>query len=535
MFNKTDIERKFFEEKNFNRLMKYLFDYFQDSYKYRVGKDEEELCVMMMNTVYSHEEPGAGETRISFLKRINKICMSRMITMISSKLDELMNTKDDVRDDILIERGDEVQSNALNFPRAQMNHKGSMNGDVGNHYDMLMKERSGETKEEVLMRPKFEKEMEESNEDVFKAFEETQRKFEEDRKNYEMTQKIVSKNGGTEMIIKDADDIPSGPTAANIDNDGDKLIMDNNELISKKDLEENKLIIPQPPQFKKVIQDIYDTKTKNYNMVVDSRDRNHDLYPNPNNYQIEIDNELRDILAIELISAELPAVQYNINENNNLLYFNEGGDTLIASVEVGQYDDVNVLAAAITTALNSADDSSGDYSVSVSSLTRKFTLTKGSGTFNLEFLGDNETFVHDQTRSVYKEKNLGPVIGFSRRDLSGQLSYTGDNQYNINGETYILMYIKELENMESVSGNKTIHDSFTKINIGDKSSNNIKFYTQLNEYISRVTFTPPLMKLSQMIIKFYNYDGSYYDFGGREHSLFFKIETFNQPKEYFQG
>ena len=534
MFNKTDIERKFFEEKNFNRLMKYLFDYFQDKYKYRVGKDEEELCVMMMNTVYSHENPGDRETRVEFLKRINKVCMSRMITMISKKLDELMNTPDMVKDDILIERGNEVQSNALNFPRAEMNHKGSMNGDVGQHYSMLIKERDDETKEEVLMRPKFEKDMEKSNEDVFKAFEETQKKFEEDRKNYEMTQKVISKNGGAELIIKDFDEAEA-PKASNIDDSDGNLISDNNELISKKDLEENKLIIPQPPQFKKVIQDIYDTRTKIYNMVVDSRDRNHDLFPNPNNYHIEIDNELRDILAIELISAELPAVQYNINENNNLLYFNEGGDSMIAEIAIGQYDDINVLSTAIQTALNSTIGSSGDYSVSVSSLTRKFTLSKGSGTFNLEFLGDNETFVHDQTRTVYKEKNIGPVIGFSRRDLTGLLSYTGDNQYNINGETYILMYIKELENMESVSGNKTIHDSFTKINIGDKSSNNIKFYTQLNEYISRVTFTPPLMKLSQMIIKFYNYDGSYYDFGGREHSLFFKIETFNQPKEYFQG
>ena len=62
-----------------------------------------------------------------------------------------------------------------------------------------------------------------------------------------------------------------------------------------------------------------------------------------------------------------------------------------------------------------------------------------------------------------------------------------------------------------------------------------KFYKQLDEYISRITFTPPLASIGQMIVKFLNYNGSLYDFGGREHSLYFKITTFNQPMKYFQG
>ena len=71
----------------------------------------------------------------------------------------------------------------------------------------------------------------------------------------------------------------------------------------------NSLLIQQPKQFKKVIQDLYDTNKKDYYILVDSRDRNHDLYLNPNNYQVEFDNVLRSVISIELISAELPAVQ----------------------------------------------------------------------------------------------------------------------------------------------------------------------------------------------------------------------------------
>lgn len=536
MFNKSEIKRKYFEDKNFQRLMYRIYDYFDKRYNYKVGKDEEELCLLVMQSTYSHNEPEGSETRVEFIKKLNRISISELMKIISAKLNEINNTPDLVRDEILIKDGDEAQNRALTFPKPSL--AGQKNNDVADNFEFINRQRESElTTPLPRIQPKFEMEMEQSNEDITKAFQEVQQKFEQEKKQYEQTKKIITDENGNEISVPKEIKPENEPMAAN-EMDGsniDKIINDENKIIKSEDFEKNQLIIPQPKQYANAIKDVYNTTTKDYYIVIDSRDRNHDLFPNPNSYQIEFDNVLRSVISIELVSAELPAVQYNINENNNMLYFNEGGDDLDVSIPIGQYDNIGDLATAIQDAMNSHPDSSMGYTVTYSTVTRKLTITKGSGTFNLLFEGDSETFVHNQTRSKYLDSSIGPVIGFSRLDLSGSLTYTGQNQYNLAGENYVLLYIKELENLESVSGNSTIHDTFTKINLDANTSNNVKFYKQLDEYISRVSFTPPLASLGQMIIKFYNYNGSFYDFGGREHSLYFKITTFNQPTEYFQG
>lgn len=531
MFKKEEISKKFFEEKNFKRLMFRIFDHYKKFYDYEVGYEEEELCKLIMKSVYLHNNPEQNELKLDFIKRLNRICINELNRIITSKMNEINSTTDIVRNEIMAPEGNVIQEKVANFPKPMV--AGIKNKDVPNNFEKISKERNEDLNSMVPNTvPKFELQMEESNSDILKAFEETQKKFEEDRKKYEESQKVISSEDGEELIINKKEP-HFEPLASNADGDQDKIITDDNTIIHKKDIK-NSLIIDQPTQYEKIMRETYDKFSKDYYIVIDSRDRNHDLYSNPNNYQVEFDNVLRSVISIELVSAELPVVQYNVNENNNILHFNEGGSTLTAEVTIGQYDTASSLRSALQTALNSATGSSGDYTVSVSTTTRKFTITKGSGTFGLEFVGDTETFVQGQTRTKYKTNSIGPVIGFARSDLSGSLTYTGTNQYNLSGENYVLLYIKELENLESVSGNATIHDNFTKINL-DATDNNIKFYNQLDEYISRVVFSPPLASIGQMIIKFYNYDGNFYDFGGREHSLYFKITTYNQPTEYFQG
>ena len=535
MFNKTDINRKYFEDKNFKRLMSRLYTYFSKSHDYKVGKDEEQLCELVMKSIYTHNNPSEDETRVTFIKRLNRLCYNELLQIVTNKvteLSEINTTQDLIRNvDISGDEGNVVQNSIANFPKPMM--AGQQNNDVTDHYDTITKERSTEIQQLKKEIPKFDIEMDKNNQDILKAYEETQKKYEEDRKMFDASQKVITTEDGDHIPTTKKE--PEFPLASNIDTDQDLLIQDNDaKIIDTKALAKNELLINQPKQFEEVINNIYGKTTKDYYIVIDSRDRNHDLFPNPNNYQVEFDNVLRSVISIELISAELPVVQYNINANNNILHFNEGGSTLVAEIVIGQYDAINDLRLAVQNALNAADGSSADYTVSISTITRKLTITKGSGTFGLEFVGDSEVFVEGQTRTKYIANSIGAVIGFSRSDLTGSLTYTGNNQYNLTGENYVLLYIKELENLESVSGNATIHDTFTKINL-DSSSNNIKFYKQLDEYISRVTFTPPLASIGQMIIKFYNYNGTLYDFGGREHSLHFKITVFNQPMNYFQG
>ena len=60
-------------------------------------------------------------------------------------------------------------------------------------------------------------------------------------------------------------------------------------------------------------------------------------------------------------------------------------------------------------------------------------------------------------------------------------------------------------------------------------------YYDDNQVISK-KFNPPLGKIDKMRIRFYNtqYSGSFYDFGGREHKLTFKVTHTAQSNKYYQ-
>ena len=53
--------------------------------------------------------------------------------------------------------------------------------------------------------------------------------------------------------------------------------------------------------------------------VVDSRQRNSSIYPNANNYNIQIPDRYRNVTSIELKAAMLPRTEYNINNSNKYI------------------------------------------------------------------------------------------------------------------------------------------------------------------------------------------------------------------------
>jgi hypothetical protein len=92
------------------------------------------------------------------------------------------------------------------------------------------------------------------------------------------------------------------------------------------------------------------TKTVNY--IIDSRDRNKQLYPSPSNYEVDLSEEYRDVKEIELLSVQLPKITYTINKNNDQfkLYF---GDTAASFPLIhGHFKEGCNLARAIETSIN---------------------------------------------------------------------------------------------------------------------------------------------------------------------------------------
>ena len=54
-------------------------------------------------------------------------------------------------------------------------------------------------------------------------------------------------------------------------------------------------------------------------LLVDSRDRNLEMYPNPNNYVIQVPR-YKDVLSVEIIGADIPHSGFNIDNSNNTIY-----------------------------------------------------------------------------------------------------------------------------------------------------------------------------------------------------------------------
>lgn len=288
-------------------------------------------------------------------------------------------------------------------------------------------------------------------------------------------------------------------------------------------------VAKEPKELQILVEDLKNKHkfTESRVISIDSRDRNTDSYPDPNMYQIDFGDTLKNVFSIELLSAIVPKSDYNINSNNNTIYFSEnGGSEITASIPEGNYT-ITELLTAIGSAMTSSSGLSWTYTATYDSKTNKITITTGNviRIFELYFIGGTEKYGESSTRSTYKLYSIGSTIGFTRTDLTGSYTYTGTNQYNLTGENYLML---KMENFGTMIGtetsNKSISGAFTKINL-NVSQNEFKYYNNGQEYISKLEFGSPIGKLSQMNIRFYNYDGSLYNFNGMEHSLFFRIKS----------
>jgi hypothetical protein len=501
------LQKIFLQETNFKLLMSVIFTHFIKNYNYQVGADEEELCRKVMHYHVNENKPQRGENHKSYIRRLNKICLSKIIEIIT---EQLTKQEEDVAE-------------IVEPPQQQLEKD----------YNNLVNERNpGINKPKNI--PNFTEPTTNDNSDIeqkFKAIASIRDK--EEQKNVPLSVPIPD-----DAVDGEKFQTPTNKNKSNtIDtNNVFQNVSDNFSNINEVNApiaSGEQLLIDKPKEFKELADNAYkfnNNYIKTYDLVIDSRDRNIDDYPNNYNYQIDFDYIYKDILSVELVSANIPKSQYLITSTNNTIYFKDNGSAeLTASIPIGNYT-TTTLATALETAMNTV--ATNTFTVSVdTTLTNKFTITIDVGTFELLFNGGSETYGLT-TRIKYKNNSIGPIIGFQQSDKSGANTYTGDYQYDFNGPTYVLLNITDLENLYGIHNN-SITNSFTKIPLDTNNSDTYKFYKSQNDYISKIEFSPPIAKLTQFNIKFLNYNGTFYDFGGLEHTLYFRVTTLNQNQNYF--
>jgi len=280
-------------------------------------------------------------------------------------------------------------------------------------------------------------------------------------------------------------------------------------------------IIPPPKKESINIVDKY------YRYVIDSRDRNTQLYPLPSEYTIELDEDVTDVKSIELLVADIPFSRYMIHDNNNVLNFMMGDEVeKEAIIRPGNYTE-NELGVEVERQLNIVGN--GDFSVTYEETTNKYIITNMSK-FTLLFKGDPYQHTTNVFDFKYRKKTMARLLGFHNDDAESFTSGTGlwgvKSMYarNFSSERYMVMKIQQVDLNKSL--NKPLQSSFCIINNPNEPISN--YY----DHVMKKNLSKPITSLKKLRISFYDYYGNLYDFQNHDHRLEIVFGTLKQSMLY---
>ena len=304
-------------------------------------------------------------------------------------------------------------------------------------------------------------------------------------------------------------------------------------------------------------------------LLIDSADRDHKKYPDPDKYKIRLKNPYKDVTSIELISADFPQSSYTVNEYNNTIRYQQTRtqvnnqtyseitipvgnwpvyhptDTDIceliydALVEADAYRNLNSLPTSFTEIT---------YTVTVNEYTQSFKIEKIVHTapdeyrvFNLLFNDGQElkyndsdpVGTYDETQAKYPPFSMANLLGFSRANftasaptgLAEPMSHTSDQSYNLRMDKYIVINIRGWERINSP--NDAVDGAFAVVNL-DPTSYKFKFTKKFSGFDNEAYikfFNPRMGTLSDIDITITDREGRPFLFNGGDHVLQFQVST----------
>jgi hypothetical protein len=244
--------------------------------------------------------------------------------------------------------------------------------------------------------------------------------------------------------------------------------------------------------------------TTKHNIIIDSRERDYTIYPDPNNYLVELSECHRNVERLELIAAMVPKTEYNVNSENNLMIVTINGVTQQITLTPGQYligsnqygnvnyiangnGVINGLLAELKRALNTHTNSSNGFNVFLAtvpeilggtginaSVLNRIVITNNSVVFSIDFTNQNysngspfrifgfykQVYTSNLSNVIYGTDNLGTC---TQTDLNNSTTHTlsinsliGIFDYNLKDDPqYLIMELefgnKIAERIESTS------------------------------------------------------------------------------------
>ena len=297
---------------------------------------------------------------------------------------------------------------------------------------------------------------------------------------------------------------------------------------------------------------------QSYTFLIDSSLRDKSLYPKPSEYTIEFSEPFKNVIGIEVLDVTVPKTMYNIDYNNNKLYYyistTDSNDLEID--DNGNYDH---------SLFSYIEVPPGDYKTSsfIQKIKQIFFELQVNMTFesveveaeltNKVYFESNKPFVLDMTRST-----LTDVLGFgdfTNNDIKNKENYDfkeynnkkgcqqlfhsvkkGVNKHRIISpgmlyllnDKYILLRCPEIENHLYRSL------AYTKYNLGlAKIRINSYGYNEEKTSFLKVPLREfhPIGKLMKLTMRFETSKGELYDFKGVNHVMVLVIYYYEPIQE----
>lgn len=246
-------------------------------------------------------------------------------------------------------------------------------------------------------------------------------------------------------------------------------------------------------------------------ILVESRDRDLDKYPEPSEYVLDVP-DIINVESITLESAVIPASQYLIHDGNDTFRVQEtnaqesSNEWVDVNIPHGDYD-ITSLAAAIKAALDGAG-AGATYAVTETSLTSTLAITSSLGgtadLFNLDFTS----------------RDIAQVLGYRPQEYTGLLTYSAPWRYNLSGEPYVLLQVNDYDLVDSAG------DTVRALAVIPLDGSRTIF-RENGDYTA--TYIPPGIsaRINTLRVRITDRSGNLYDFNGVDHNFTLRVTTRN--------
>ncbi len=229
---------------------------------------------------------------------------------------------------------------------------------------------------------------------------------------------------------------------------------------------------------------------KETSLLLDSKNRNINNYPNSNLFQLNFNTNYTNINSIQIVSGQIPASNYNVFSTNNKFHFVEEDNLYTIEIESGNYT-IEKLIEIIQSEMNEISDN--QYHIEISDITSKITITSNNN-FALYFNLEN---------------SIGKYLGFTQDVYENNSVYKAEELTNISPDDYVNFCIENIETTNIIDNNKYC---FGKL-----------YFNDATHIVPKHIFNPPI-SFNMLKISFRRFNGELYDFIGMDNVITLKIE-----------